>query len=121
MKKKYTEYLLSEFYAFKKVKKALSENNFNLFIQSSNIWLSKIGFTNSFQTFVKLYGSEKMKNELDQMNESYFRYNKPIDRSSFTVLSAELKKLRKNYLAHRKSDQKNKQTNKKWLNPTSVD
>ena len=62
-----------------------------------------------------------MKNELGQMNESYFKFNKTVDRSSFSVLSDELTKLRKNYLAHRKSEQKGKRTNKKWLNPTSVD
>jgi len=121
LKEKHTEYLLSESYAFKKVKKALSKNNFNLFIQRSNIWLSKLEFSKSFQNFVKQYGSETMKNELNQMNESYFKFNKTVDRSSFSVLSGELTKLRKNYLAHRKSDKKGKQTNKKWLNPTSVD
>ena len=61
---------------------------------------------NHFKIFVEQYGSEKMKNELDQMNESYFKFNKTVDRSSFSVLSDELTKLRKNYLAHRKSDKK---------------
>ena len=62
-----------------------------------------------------------MKKELDQVNESYFKYNKSIDKSSFSILSGELTKLRKNYFTLRKSEQKDKQTNKKWLNPTSVD
>jgi len=122
IKSKYLEYLKSELYAFKKVKKAIRDNDMNMFNNTSNVWLLRLGGQNmNFKKLVTHYGAEKLRKILTQINEDIYKLQIKSDEANFEALSSELKHARKRYLKNQKLVNSLKQGNKSWLNPTIID
>lgn len=118
---KYAVYQRSESYAFKKVKKALDQNDYSSFIRSGNTWLSKLnGSFSTLQDFVKNFGTKELDDILKEINENYFKYHKTSNKNSFRSLSQELSISRRKYLEAKKISTSGSKNNK-WLNPTSTD
>lgn len=118
---KYAVYQRSESYAFKKVKKALDQNDYSSFIRSGNTWLSKLnGNFSTLQDFVKNFGTKELDDILKEINENYFKHHKTSNKNSFRSLSQELSISRRKYLEAKKISTSGSKNNK-WLNPTSTD
>lgn len=118
---KYAVYQRSESYAFKKVKKALDQNDYSSFIRSGNTWLSKLnGNFSTLQDFVKNFGTKELGDILKEINENYFKHHKTSNKNSFRSLSQELSISRRKYLEAKKISTSGSKNNK-WLNPTSTD
>lgn len=118
---KYAVYQRSESYAFKKVKKALDQNDYSSFIRSGNTWLSKLnGNFSTLQDFVKNFGTKELGDILKEINENYFKHHKTSNKNSFRSLSQELSISRRKYLEAKKINASGSKNNK-WLNPTSTD
>ncbi len=117
-KQKHSEYLKSESYAFKKVKNAIHKNDYNAFIRTSNLWLSKLDTKNrTLQKFTNNYGTDRLNKVLTELNESNFKFRKTSDKSSFAILMDEINNLRKNYFKEQNLLNKSTLKNKEWLNP----
>jgi len=112
--------LQSETYAFKKVTKAISSNNYFKFIKQVNFWLLKLSRKPiSFTEFTDKYGTEKLKDTLNKMNEAYFRDLTICDKTSFQELNKAIIKSRKNYFIQQKKSIE-LSTDDVWLNPTHL-
>ena len=111
--------LQSEAYAYGKVTKAISSNNYINFIKQLNSWLQKLSQESmSFSEFTSKYGTDELTVVLNKMNEAYFKKPTQCDAKCFRELKVAMNKSRKNYFIHlKKSKDINK--NSSWLNPTN--
>jgi len=111
--------LQSEAYAYGKVTKAISSNNYINFIKQLNSWLQKLSQESmSFSEFTSKYGTDELTVVLNKMNEAYFKKPTQCDAKSFRELKVAMNKSRKNYFIHqKKSKDINRQSS--WLNPTN--
>ena len=67
-------YLKSENYAFNKVVKTIKEKKFKAFLISCNSWLIKLELKEtSWDLFLKKYGTQKLKEVFNEMNETTFK------------------------------------------------
>jgi hypothetical protein len=115
-----TKRLQSETYAFKKVTKAISGNNYFEFIKQVNFWLLKLSRKPiSFSEFATQYGSERLKETLNKMDKAYFKDLTICDKASFQELNKAIKESRKNYFIQQKKS-KESSTDNDWLNPASI-
>ena len=109
--------LQSEAYAFRKVIKAIKNNNYFYFIKQINFWLQKLSTKPiSYTDFTNKYGTEELKNILIEMNEAYFKNHAVCNRDSFQKLNKAMIKSRKNYFIQQKNSEKLSKNND-WLNP----
>lgn len=121
IKNNYYSYLKSEPFAFNQVKKAIRKKDYYAFVKTSNTWLVKLDSNHpTLQEFVRKNGSENLIDNLKQINESIFKYQKPSDNNNYKLLLIEMKNTRNNFLAFQKKKKKSTSKNNKWLNPTAV-
>ena len=112
--------LKSEAYAFRKVTKAIRNNNYPDFLKQMNSWLIKLNKNpQSFTEFVDEYGTDELKEILLTMNEAYFKNHTTCNKTDFRKLTKAISKSRKNYFIQQKSSNKLLK-NEDWLNPTRM-
>jgi len=112
--------LQSEAYAFKRVTKAISSNNYFEFIKQVNFWLLKLSTRPiSFSEFTTISGTDELKEILIKMDEAYFKNHTVCDKKCFRALNEALRKSRQNYIAQQKNNLKTLRNND-WLNPTYI-
>jgi hypothetical protein len=121
-RKKHSEYLKSEFYAFKKVTKTIRNNDINLFTKTSNAWLLKLETHDmTLKKLITDFGTDKFDKVINQINEDTYKLHEKSDKTNFEMLSNELKNARKRYFKEQKQVTSSKQKNNPWLNPTAFD
>ena len=119
---KYSTYLKSETYAFSKVKKAITKNDYGLFLDLIPSWLNRLkSGNNSLQDIVRESGSKELENLLGEIDEMIFSKQKNIEDHSYKLLLKELKQMRSNYIKRQIKKRKFTVKNSKWLNPTATD
>ncbi|MBK0370098.1 BatD family protein [Flavobacterium agrisoli] len=120
IKEKYTDFIQSEKYAFRKALKSVNSKNEYTIFQKLKIWIGKLNpEIENFSAFVAQYGTEELQQQFilfEQQFETKVAKTSTFDASLF---KKELKKSRKNYFEETKKihDAKNKIAEKKWINP----
>ncbi|MCX7546642.1 BatD family protein [Xanthomarina sp. F1114] len=116
-KKKYQAYLHSEKYLFTKVTRALRQKNARGFLEQLTKWMLHLDLEEqSFDYFLKTYGTEDLKREYSQLMANLFQNERPALSNSSALLSA-LKASRKQYFETLEEKSKAK-LDTDWLNPT---
>ena len=119
---KYSTYLKSETYAFNKVIKAITKNDYRLFLDLIPSWLNRLNSgNNSLQNLVRESGSKELENVLKHIDQMTFSLQKTVENDSYRVLLKELKLMRENYFKQQTKKRKLTVKNSKWLNPTVTD
>jgi hypothetical protein len=119
-KTNYNRYLKSESYAFIKVKKAVSKNDYRLFLALIPSWLNRLkSGKNSLQDLVRESGSKELENVLKHIDKMTFSSQKVVKKDSYKLLLRELKRMRSNYFKQQTKNRKLTIKNGKWLNPTA--
>ena len=122
IKSRYKNYLQSERYAFKQVKKAIKNNDYFTFTQTSHAWLKKLNINfESLEDFMRVTNSEALIQFFDELNRSVFKENQTNNGSTYHKLENALTKARKDYLKQQHIKDNAAKKNNKWLNPTSID
>lgn len=119
LKRKTKAYKESESFAFKQVKKALKQNDYNKFLLTSHSWARQLN--PKFQSLHDLqnFNEAPLKDVLNNINDMAFKQEQNIDINLYKNLSNVLIESRKTYLKLQKPEEKKMYQNKKWLNPIS--
>lgn len=115
IKSKYDTYLNSESYRFKNVLKTLNRKAPNAFFNNLKIWMLQLDMdTNTFDSFLKHYGTPDLIREYSNLKSSLFDHTMKNSSVNYSALSEALKESRKQYF-NGVLIKDSKKTD--WLNP----
>ncbi|MCO4820668.1 MAG: BatD family protein [Flavobacteriaceae bacterium] len=117
--KKYSTYINSEYYQFKKVLQAIKQDNNKVFIEQLTLWMLRLELSEqSFDFFLKTYGTENLKREYNRCIELMFKSESGDRFENSKVLMDALKISRKSYY-HNIQNKAIEVLKTDWLNPTN--